>query len=56
MSKKSQGKSEGAVKKSISLPASLLGAAEQRAQKQGRSLSNYLQTLVRRDLGEGVIA
>lgn len=38
-----------AVKQSLSLPLSLLERAKSAAKKQGRTLSNYFQTLVRAD-------
>jgi hypothetical protein len=37
-------------KKSISLPEELLVQIEARAAEQNRTLSNYMQNLVRRDL------
>jgi hypothetical protein len=38
------------LKKSISMPKSLLILAQQRAQSQSRNLSNYVQSLIRRDI------
>ena len=41
------------VKKSISLPRTILERAMQRARRQRRSFSNYLQLLIARDVEHG---
>lgn len=38
-----------AVAKSVSLPASVIATAQQRADELGRSFSNYLRLLIQRD-------
>jgi hypothetical protein len=42
--------SPGTVKKTVSLPAELAEAAEKRAGEERRNFSNYLQSLIARDL------
>lgn len=42
--------SDGAVKRSISFPGRLLTQAELRAAEDNRSLSNYIQSLVAKDV------
>lgn len=43
-------KTDRAVKRSVSLPQSMADAAERRAAESGRSVSNYIQRLIQKDV------